>query len=74
MMCYRDKTYCDGDGCRKFHECPRAITWEVLKGSERAGIPIARFTEPSALDCYVPPDGSEFEEANAKADSSAVAD
>lgn len=66
MMCYKDRTYCDGDGCQNFHECPRAITKEVLEGAMRVGIPIARFTEPSSLDCYVPPDGSEFEEAKAK--------
>lgn len=59
MMCYRDMTFCTGDGCKKFgKDCHRSLTKEVLNQAERwwggKGAPIARFTNPRELECYVP--------------------
>jgi hypothetical protein len=65
MLCYRDKTYCDGAGCQKFQTCPRAATREVIEGADRSGLMLARYAEPEKLSCYVPPDGSEFDCENA---------
>jgi hypothetical protein len=59
MMCFRDTTYCPGDGCVKFDSCPRALTPAVLDEAKRwwggDDAPIARYTEPRQLECYVAP-------------------
>lgn len=51
-MTYKDKTFCSGDGCKHFNECDRALTPEVLKGSQESGLPLSRFSYPTELDCY----------------------
>ena len=33
-MCYKDKTWCADAQCRKFHECPDALTCEVQTAAE----------------------------------------
>lgn len=49
MIGYRDMTFCKRNDCKKFEECPRALTEEVLEkahkwwGSENAPISIAFF-------------------------------
>ncbi len=53
MICYRDMTFCAGDGCFNFDTCPRAITKDVEEGAKRHGLGIAQFTDPKKLDCYV---------------------
>jgi hypothetical protein len=53
MMCYRDMTFCTGGGCANFDTCSRALTQEVKDGAEKIGLPIARFTEPTKLECFV---------------------
>ena len=56
MMCYRDMTFCHGDGCALFDECPRALTQEVKDAAKARGLLVARFTEPKAMACYTYPD------------------
>lgn len=53
MICYRDMTFCRGDGCVKFTDCPRALTDEVAQKAETFGLPISQFMQPSELKCYV---------------------
>jgi len=52
MMCYLDTTFCEGDGCIKFSECPRALTQDVRERAKACGLFISRFTEPKKLHCY----------------------
>lgn len=58
MICYRDMTFCSGDGCKKFDTCPRALTDKVKAGAAKwwggdgSDAPIARFAEPKKLSCY----------------------
>jgi hypothetical protein len=54
-MTYRDKTFCSGDGCAKFNQCPRALTEQVKQSAKTAGLPISRWAEPRLLDCYGKP-------------------
>ena len=52
MICYQDRTFCSGDGCAKFSECPRALTPLIDEKAKTAGLWIAQFAEPKKLDCY----------------------
>ena len=52
MLCYQDRTFCGGDGCAKFARCMRALTPEVQRRADEAGLPIAQFSAPSELDCW----------------------
>lgn len=52
MICYRDMTFCSGEGCAKFGPCPRSLTEQVKADAEAAGLNISRFTEPRHLDCW----------------------
>jgi len=52
MLCYRDMTFCSGDGCQNFDTCHRALTEHVKKSAEKSGLMIAQFGDPSQLDCY----------------------
>lgn len=56
MITYRDRTFCTGEGCKHFSDCPRALTDRVKEDAERwwkkPGAPIATFTEPKELECY----------------------
>ena len=52
MIFYRDMTFCRGDGCVKFNECPRALTEAVWKKAEEFGLPVSQFTDPKELKCY----------------------
>lgn len=58
MMCYRDMTFCTGDGCKKFDNCPRALTDQVradaVKWWKSDDAPIAFFESPKELPCYEP--------------------
>ena len=56
MMCYRDMTFCSGDGCAKFDACPRALTDKVKAAAEKASLLIARFEDPKTLKCYQTPE------------------
>lgn len=51
-MTYRDMTFCSGDGCARFNDCPRALTQKVKDGAKRSGWPISRFAEPKANECW----------------------
>jgi hypothetical protein len=55
MICYRDKTFCRGNGCLKFNECPRAATKEVIEAAARCGMLISYYAEPEKLPCYASP-------------------
>lgn len=53
MLCYRDMTFCDGDGCAKFGKgCSRSLTSAVKEHAQLVGLPIARFANPKAQKCY----------------------
>jgi len=56
MLCYRDMTFCAGNGCTNFPSCPRAITEAVEAGAEMHGLRIAQFCEPEKLRCYRAPE------------------
>ena len=50
MICYRDRTFCKEDGCKKFSECPRALTEKIKKDAEEFGLPIMQFA--SIPECF----------------------
>lgn len=52
MICYRDMTFCSGDGCAKFGLCHRSLTDEVRYNAQSAGLNISEFAEPRHLDCW----------------------
>jgi hypothetical protein len=52
MICYRDMTFCRGDGCVKFDDCPRAMTQEVIDSAKAIDIGIAQWVNPKELECY----------------------
>ena len=52
MNCYRDMTFCSGDGCAKFGPCYRSLTKEVKDGADKAGLMIAQFEDPTELPCW----------------------
>lgn len=54
MMCYRDMTFCRGDGCAKFATCPRALTPEIEAAAKARSLEIAQFEYPKKLGCYEP--------------------
>jgi len=61
MICYKDMTFCHGDGCQTFAKCPVALTHNVQVAARKwwgkdKDIPIATMGEPRELDCYVAPD------------------
>lgn len=67
MMCYRDRMFCEGQGCAKFNGCAIALTdevyakaetwWKDLKKSDpnRSEPPIQIEPEPKKLPCYEKP-------------------
>lgn len=59
MMNYRDMTFCTGAGCSKFNMCPRALTERVLMEATKwwggPNAPVARFDDPTQLECYAGP-------------------
>jgi len=52
MTCYRDMTFCSGDGCAKFGPCQRTLTEEVKAAAEKFGLPIAQFESPREVSCW----------------------
>ncbi len=56
MICYKDMTFCSGDGCSKFNNCPRALTDKVKKDAKKwwsnNNPPISLFTNPKKLECW----------------------
>ena len=52
-MTYKDMTFCEGDGCKQFRRCFRALTPKVEDDAERIGLPITLFANPKELDCYL---------------------
>lgn len=54
MICYRDMTFCAGDGCQRFDGCPRALTEDVRADAQAKGLPIMEFEHPKALQCFKP--------------------
>lgn len=55
MICYRDMTFCRGDGCTKFSTCHRALTHEVKIKAASLGLMISQFANPQELNCYEKP-------------------
>lgn len=59
MLCYADRTFCNATECERFTHCPRALTDEVKRAAVRwwgnDDPPVALFSNPKELDCYVPP-------------------
>ncbi len=65
MICYRDMTFCTGDGCAKFDTCHRAMTPAVLEGARACGLGISQWGDPRKADCYEPkPNENENENEN----------
>ena len=56
MMHYRDRTFCEGNGCKKFASCPEALTDAVKRAAERwwggPDAPISVSAEPEKKECY----------------------
>jgi hypothetical protein len=53
MLCYKDKTYCAGDGCARHpHHCRIALTDEIRADAKRLGLLISERAEPRALTCW----------------------
>lgn len=60
MLCYKDKTFCQGDGCARFGtSCDQSLTPEVDALANFFGLPISRFTEPKKLKCYEEKDSNQ---------------
>lgn len=59
MICYRDTTFCEGNGCTDFDKCPRALTKEVILNAQSwwggPNAPIAKWETPEKLKCYKAP-------------------
>ena len=54
MICYRDKTFCDATDCANFGPCPRSLTQAVKELAERHNLPVAKYSAPQELPCYLP--------------------
>jgi len=54
MMCYKDMTFCGAEECQSFTTCYRALTKNVQEKAETFNLYIARFADPSELECYNP--------------------
>jgi len=58
MNGYRDMTFCRADDCAARSHCDRYLTKEIKQAAARwwggEGAPIATFTTPKELECYVP--------------------
>lgn len=52
MLCYRDMTFCEGDGCAKFQACHRAFTETHRANAKENGLPVSKFENPRELDCW----------------------
>ena len=55
MTCYRDMTFCEGNGCLAAKGCHRYLTEDIYARAQAANMEIARFAEPEKLKCYEPP-------------------
>lgn len=59
MIHFRDMTFCTGAGCAKFNTCPQALTERILIESTAwwggPYAPIARYEDPTKLECYAGP-------------------
>jgi hypothetical protein len=49
MMCYKDRTFCDREDCKKFNKCGSAATKAISDGAERAEMPLSL---ASFEDCF----------------------
>ena len=54
MIHYKDMTFCAGDHCANFDECPRALTKQVHDGASAIGLPISQYSNPKDLECWTP--------------------
>lgn len=45
MICYRDRTYCDYNECKKFSKCDRALTVGVLDKAKSINLPVCKFID-----------------------------
>lgn len=54
MICYRDKTFCDGNKgkCALFNGCHRALTDEVRLRAQQRDLPISQFEDATEQACY----------------------
>lgn len=59
MINFRDMPFCTGAGCSKFKICPRALTEQILIEATAwwggPNAPIARYSDPTQLECYAGP-------------------
>ena len=56
MICYKDRQWCTGDGCKAFDGCPRALTDKVRADARKwwgeDSAPIDIKSEPKKAKCY----------------------
>ena len=64
MTCYRDKTYCTGEGCANFRGCPDELTHLDISKAKALGLGISYNASPKDLPCYVTPNNAKQAEAN----------
>jgi hypothetical protein len=50
MICYLDRTFCCGDGCRDKGNCPRWANAMIRDAANKAGMPISLFSDHTALE------------------------
>ena len=55
MMCYRDMTFCEGNGCLRALTCHRYLSDDIWAQAQASNMPVARFEEPEKLECYLAP-------------------
>lgn len=54
MICYRDRTYCDGGVmCRDSYTCDRVITPDIMQKARDANLPISIMNFANQK-CFVP--------------------
>jgi hypothetical protein len=54
MLCYLDRTFCRGDGCRDKGNCPRWANAMIRDAASKHGLPLSLFTDHTELECYKP--------------------
>ena len=69
MLCYRDMTFCSGDGCAKFNKCFRALTEDVKARARHANMDISFFADPKQQECYEAPKSNDLRRQSHKAGS-----
>jgi len=54
MMCYKDRTFCPGDGCANRQGCTCFASNKVREAAYKFGLSLALFDDHTELECYKP--------------------